>query len=139
MSRFTNAAAAGAYWARRRNRLQTHVVDSDQAPAWGTITFSANPSNSQTVTINGTVITFGSTVTIGADLAATLAAVIVYLTANPISGAAVYAEDNGLVVFSTAPADTSVTLAASDATVSAGTLQKQKIRSRLPLDSAPLV
>lgn len=126
-------AAAGSYFARKRNRTQTAVVDDVYSPAWGTISFPANPSNSQTVTINGTVITFGTTVAVGADLAATLAAVVAYIAAHPISGAHVKVSGNGLSVTSAAPADTSITIAASNATVSHGTLQKQRVRARVPL------
>lgn len=126
-------AAAGSYFARKRNRTQTAVIDDVYSPAWGTILFAANPSNSQTITINGTVITFGSTVAVGDDLAETLAAVAAYIAENPISGANVAVSGNGLSVTSVAPADTSVTIAASNATVSHGTLQKQRVRARVPL------
>lgn len=132
MNTRTQALAAAAYFARKRNRTQTAVIDDTYAPAWGTILFSANPSAGQTITINGTVITFNTTVTIGADLAATLAAVLVYLAAHPISGVRVSASGDGLLILSTAAADTSVTLSASHATVSHATLQKQQINARVP-------
>lgn len=141
MTRFTNAAAAGAYWARKRNRAQTHVVDSDQAPAWGTIIFDESPlpSNGQDIHINGTALTFGTEVAVGATLAETLANIMTYLDAHPISGVRVSVNGNGLLIQSASPADTSIVIAASDATVSNSHLQKQQIRARIPLDHAPLV
>lgn len=133
LSSFNNAQAAGAYFARKRNRVSTALVDDAFAPAWGTITFASNPSNAQTVTINGTVITFGSTVTVGADLAATLAAILAHIAAHPISGVSVTGSGDGLLIQSTAAADTSITLAASNASVSHATLQKQQVNARVPL------
>lgn len=134
-SHFTNPQAAGAYFARRRNRAarNTVLVDDNAAPAWGTINFSANPSNGHTITINGTVITFGTTFAIGADLAATLAAALSYIEANAISGVFVSLSGNGILVQSTTPGDDSITLAASNATVSDATLKKQQINARVPL------
>lgn len=125
-------AQAAAYWQRKRNRAAV-VVDDNAAPAWGTITFSVNPSNSQTATIAGTVITFGSTVVIGASLAETLSNVLDHLDAHPISAAHVSVSGNGLLIQSNNPADTTVTLAASHGTVSHGTLQKQQINARVAL------
>lgn len=141
MSRFTNAAAAGAYNARKRNRLSTAVIDDLYAPAWGAIGFAANPSNGHTITIAGTVLTFVTgtpgtgQVKIAADLPGTIAATLVYLGTNPIAAAKVTGSGNGLLILSTAPADTSVTLASSNAngTVSNATLQRQKINARVPL------
>lgn len=137
-SHFTSAVAASAYWARKRNRMQTALIDDDYAPAWGTILFAANPSAGHTITINGTVITFNTTVTIGATLAATLAAVLTYLAAHPVSGASVSLSGDGLLILSTTSADTSVTISASNATVSHATLQKQQINARVPLVAAPV-
>lgn len=126
-------AQASMYWARKRNRLSTALVDDLTAPAWATARFAANPSNSHTVTINGTVITFGSTVTVAATLALTLAATVAYIVANPISGVSVSASGNGLLVQSTTPANTAPTLAASNATVSSANLVRRKTNQRVPL------
>lgn len=141
MLQFKNAQAAGAYYARKRNRKETAVIDDAFAPAWGTVTFGGvNPGNGQTITLNGTAITFvtgtpsGAQVKIGVDFDATLAALGVYLAANPIAGINVSVDGDGLMVLSAVAADTSVTLAASDATVSNGTLQKQQVNARVPLD-----
>lgn len=122
----------GAYYARKRNRLSV-LVDDKAAPAWGTVTFPANPSAGHTVTLNGTVITFGTTVTIGASLAATLAALVAYVVANPVTGLTVRASGNGLSVLSTTPGNNTITLAASNATVSGATLKRQKAHKRVPL------
>ena len=138
-SRLTNRVAAGAYYARRRNRLMTAIIDDEASPAWGTIVFPANPSDTATIGINGTTITFvtgtpsGSQVEIGADLPTTLAAILAYIGANPIAGVNVSGSGNGLLVYSTALADTSVTLAASAATVSSANLVKQRVNARIPL------
>lgn len=138
-SRFSSQAA-GAYWARRRNRISTALVDDLQAPAWGTIVFTVNPSAAQTITINGTAITFvsgtpaGAQVKIGATLAATLAAIEAYVSANAINGVGtVSVSGDGLTVLSASPADVSVTLAASNAVVPNGTLHKQQINARVAL------
>lgn len=134
-----NQSYAASYYARKRNRISTAVVDDLQAPAWGTITFPSNPANLDTITVNGTVRTFVSgtpsagQVKIGADLAATIAAAVAEITASPIAGANISGSGNGLLILSAKPADTSVTLAASAGTVSNGTLQKQTINARVSL------
>lgn len=64
------------------------------AKAAGKITFSAQPANNSTVTINGTAFTFvssgptGNQVLIGANLAATMTALAAALNASVISGVA---------------------------------------------------
>lgn len=127
---------AGMFAARKRNRLMTATVNSTVAPAWGTIVFSGNPTNGQTITINGTLITLGTTVAIGATLADTLTAIASYVAAHPISGVGSVSESgSGLLVLSAGPADTSVTLAASNATVSHATLQAQPVRARQALQN----
>jgi len=134
------AQQAGMYHARKRNRLMPATVNSRVAPAWGTITFPANPANLATITINGTVITFvsgtpsGAQVKIGADLPTTLTSLLTYIGANPISGAFVSLSGNGILVQSTKPADTTVTLAASAATVSSANLVPQIVRARPDMD-----
>lgn len=130
---------AGYYWARKKNRLSTALVDDLAAPAWGTLIFAGNPSNGHTVTINGTVLTFvsgtptGAQIQIAATLDLTLAAVIVYTDANPISGVDVSFTGNGLLVESTTPGDASPTLAASTATRSAATLVRRQANKRVAL------
>lgn len=137
----SNAAQqAGLYFARKRNRLMPALRNSLVAPAWGTITFPSNPANTATITINGTVITFvtgtpsGAQVKIGATTADTIAALLTYLAANPIAAATVSGSGNGILVQSVKPADTTITLAASAATVSSGTLIPQQIRARPDMD-----
>lgn len=133
-SRLDTPQNVGLYYASKRNQAaQAALVDDMAAPAWGTFTFSANPSNGHTITINGTVITFGSTFALGANLAATLTAAVNYILANPISGGTVTVSGNGLLVQSTTPGDNSITLAASNATVSGATLKRRKIHARVPL------
>lgn len=133
---FNSPQAAGAYYARKKNRA-TELVDDNFSPAWGTITFleSPIPSSGQTITINGTVLTFGTTISLVGltTLAEVLAATIAYVGAHPINGANVSGSGDGLLVLSSKPADTSVTLSASNATVSHATLQKQQVRARVPL------
>lgn len=132
-------AQAGYYWARKKNRLSTALVDDLAAPAWGTLIFSGNPSNSHTVTINGTLLTFvtgtpvGAQIQIAATLDLTLAAVIVYTDANPISGVDVSFTGNGLLVESATPGDASPTLAASNATRSGATLTRRQANKRVAL------
>lgn len=134
-SHFANPQAAGAYFARRRNRAAqaATLVDDNASPAWGTIAFPANPSNGHTVTINGTILTFGTTFATGASVAATLTAALNYLDAHPISGVFVSISGDGLLVQSSTPGDDSIAIAASNATVSGATLKKQQINARVPL------
>lgn len=127
---------AGMYHARKRNRLMPSVRNSLVAPAWGTITFPANPSNLATITIAGIVITFvtgtpsGSQVQIGMNLPTTLASLMAFLVVNPIAAASVSLSGNGVLVQSNKPADTTVTLAASAATVSSANLVPEQVRAR---------
>lgn len=131
------------FYARKTNRSNVVTVNSAVAPAWGTIDFTAsgNPGNGQTITIAGTLITFvtgtpsGAQVKIGASLAATLAALAVYLAAHPIATANVSVTGNSLLVLSTKPADTTVTLAASNAAVSSANLVPQTVRTRLNVNN----
>lgn len=136
---FANATAAGAYYARRKNRLATAVVDDPRAPAWGTITWPANIGNAETIHVNGTLITFvtgtpgAGEVKIGATLADTLTAALVFLVSNPISGVSISVSGSGLLILSTTPADSSIAISASAGSVSHATLQKQTINARVPL------
>jgi hypothetical protein len=140
---YTPAQQAGLFHARKRNKLMASVVDSATEPAWGSISFASNPLNLQNITINGTLLTFvtgapsGSQAQIGTTLADTLANVVAYFAANPVTGVAsiTASGSDSLSVQSAAPADTTVTLAASNGTVSHPTLQKQKVRARTKLNS----
>jgi hypothetical protein len=102
--------------------------------ATGSITFAANPSDGDTITLNGITFTFvdaapaGNEILIGATLADTLDNAVTALnaSADPDVAAATYG-DNGtdrlLVTHATAgPDGNSFTLAASAATVSGPTL-----------------
>lgn len=103
--------------------------------ASGRITFSANPSNLQTITLNSVVWTFvtgtpsGNQIQIGANLGATLDAAVTALnaSANSSINVATYAHTSGTaylaIEYDTAgTAGNAYTLAASVATVSAATL-----------------
>lgn len=108
-------------------------TSDDGAAASGTIRFSANPSADDTITLNGTAITFkasgatGNQVNIGLALSDTLTALKTFLdgSANAQLVKCTYAVTaNSLVVtFKTVgTAGNSYTLAASAATVSGSTL-----------------
>lgn len=62
--------------------LYTGLADNPNTSSVGTLTFTAQPANTSTLTLNGNVITFGSTVTIGANLAATITNLNTYINAN---------------------------------------------------------
>jgi hypothetical protein len=68
------------------------------ATAVGNISFSSNPAASSTITLGGTVVTFGTDVTIGATLPATLINLLAFLEASV---------DANLVKFSYSIADNS--------------------------------
>lgn len=126
------AQQAGCYYARKRNR-NLETVDDNTAPAWGTVVFGANVA--QTVTINGTLIHIGGgapDVALESTLAETVAALATYITDN-LPAARASGQASSLMLLSRAPADTSVTLVASAATVSHSTLQKQRINARVAL------
>lgn len=135
-TKMTDGMQAGMFYARKRNRFATAVVDSAVAPAYGTIYFPINPTNGQTITVAGTVITFvsgtpsGAQVKIADDITDTVAALIAYLAENPLATATVTASGNGILVQSVKPADTTVTLAASAATVSGANLVQQQVNAR---------
>lgn len=101
--------------------------------ATGTITFTLNPSNNATITLNGTVVTFKTTagaspeVEIGANLAATMTALLAILNASADAELVkfTYAVDATTLFLTAATAGeagNSLTIAASVATVSAATL-----------------
>jgi hypothetical protein len=134
----TNGQAAASYYARRRNRMaRTTTASDDKASrAYGTIHFPANPSSGATITLGGTVVHLGTDVTIGVDLATTMASLLTFLQAsadvniskctyqNNNPDLFVQAKDAGVATF---------TLAASAATVSGATLKLMKINSRVAL------
>ena len=76
-----SSAQRAALYVRKKNRAAVPVIDVTALPT-GSIPFSANPSSSNTITIGGTVITFGTTVAIGASLAITLASLLAFLQAS---------------------------------------------------------
>ncbi len=107
--------------------------NATSAAATGTITFAVNPSANDTITLNGTAVTFvaagatGNQVDIGADLASTLTALQTFLAASAdaqISKCNYSASTTVLTVTNKTAgfAGNSFTLAASAATVSSATL-----------------
>src|SRR5678815_4854871 len=80
------AQNAGLYYAGQRNSEARDAAATDDLTslAWGTITFSANPGSSDTITLGGTAVTFGPghNVAIGATLAITLTSLAAYLNAS---------------------------------------------------------
>lgn len=105
-----------------------------QVKAQGKISFTANPSNGHTITLNGTTWTFvtsspsGPQTEIGVSLAATLAALVTNLNASADAEVAkvTYSENDVdlLLSFDTAGlSGNAYTLAASHATVSGATLK----------------
>ena len=116
-------------------RALYHFDNSSSAvAATGSITFSVNPSATNTITINSIVFTFiagsssGTDIHIAANLAATLAEVVAVLnaSANASVTPATYSTDNAtrlVITHDTAgTGGNAFTLAASVATVSASTL-----------------
>jgi len=107
--------------------------------AWGSITFSGNPANNDTVTVNGTVVTFvtgtavGSQVQIAGSQAATETALAAFLNASvdanivkmnySVVGSVVYCVSKltGAAGNAYTLAKTSTSLAVSGATLSGGT------------------
>lgn len=136
----TNGQAAASYYARRRNRSARATVAADDkaSHAYGTIHFSANPlpSPHETITLGGTVVTFGTDVDIGVDLTHTLVNLLAFLQASADANISkctyqnnnpdlfVQAKDAGVATF---------TLAASNAMRSGATLKLMKINSRVAL------
>lgn len=103
--------------------------------ATGKITFSANPANTDTITLNGTAITFvtgtpsGSQVQIGASLSATLASLLTFLQASADTQLVKFTyllNAAKTILYTTAAAagtgGNALTIAASVATPSGGTL-----------------
>lgn len=97
--------------------------------AEGSITFSENPSKNDTITINGSVLTFGTDITIGDSLSDTVSNTVLALNESDdtnISAATYSMNADGTeidVVYDAAgTAGNAFTLAASAATVSGSTL-----------------
>lgn len=131
-----HAAMQAALYNARKHGDDTTQVDDLASLAWGSIVFAANPANASTITLGGTVVTFGSNVTIGADTAATLVNLLTFLRASANANIikCTYAVTGStLAVRSKTPGVATFTLAASVATVSHATLQLIKISKRAPL------
>jgi hypothetical protein len=130
------AMHAALYLARKDNRTDTSLTNDKTAKASGSIIFSANPANSSTITLGGTVITFGSTVAIGATLAITMASLLAFLNASAnvnIVKCTYTGSATAIGIKSKTVNDQTFTLAASAATVSHATLQLPQIRQRASL------
>jgi hypothetical protein len=131
----SNAQASGLYYARKRNRAAV-LAPELSAQASGSITFAVNPSNAATITIGGTVVTFGFGVTIGAGRAATLVNLLAFLRASNDTNlvkATYGVTGNVLAVRAKARGVETLTLAASAATVSHGTVKLPQIKQRVTL------
>lgn len=122
---------------RNREKNLITVAAPDLASlATGSITFPSNPLSNSTITIAGTVITFGTSVAIGATLAITLASLLAFLNASvdanlikhtySISGSV-------LAIKAKSPGVATTTLAASAASVSASTIKLTVIHKRKAL------
>lgn len=126
-------AQAGSYYARKRNR--NAVLGTDLAShAWGRITFASNTG--QTIHLGGTLVTLGTDVSLGASLAATLAALVTFLNASLDSGIkqATYTTDGtSLLITVKAAGVATMTLSASAATVVHSPVQLQQTRQRVAL------
>lgn len=126
-----DAQAAGQYYARKANR-------TDSAFLVAVVTFAANPSNDDTLTIGGVVTTFGTEVTIGSTTYATLQNLITYLENlnNTIINPLLFTNTGGnvLTIYSTqVNADPQMTVTASAASVTAATTLQATTRARIPL------
>lgn len=124
------ARAAGQYFARKRNR-------SGSAYLVASALFAANPSNGDTLHVNGVAITFGTTVAIGSTTNATLLNVQTYFDnlLNPATDNLIFTVTLGnvLTIYSALVNAPPITVTASAATVTAATTQQATTRARLPL------
>ena len=119
----TNGQQAGLYYARKRNRAAVLTDDPTQR-AWGYVVFATNAA--QTLTLGGTVVTFGTDFALGASLAATLQNLLTYLNASNDANlvkAAYSVSATALSVRAKQVNDATFSLAASAGTVSHSTLQ----------------
>jgi hypothetical protein len=127
----TNGQQAGSYFARKRNRAAA-LVDDPTDRAWGTITFNSNAA--QSVTLGGTVVTFDTDFALGADLAATLQALLIFLNASNdsnIKKATYSVSATSLDIRAKNANDVTFTVAASAGTVSHSALQLVQTRQRV--------
>jgi hypothetical protein len=111
------------YYARKRNRLTVPTDDPTQR-AWGYVVFATN--DAQTVTLGGTVVTFGTSFALGDTLAATLQNLLTYLNASNDANlvkADYSVSATALSIRAKQINDTTFALAASAGTVSHSTLQ----------------
>jgi|ERR1035437_1240462 hypothetical protein len=77
-----SSAQRATHYVRKKNRAAVPVTDVTSL-ATGTITFSVKPSANDTITIGGTVVTFGpGHVAIGSTLASALASLLAFLQAS---------------------------------------------------------
>jgi hypothetical protein len=131
--------AASLRRASKVNKFKTVLVDDLTSFATGAVTFNVNPSSGNTLTLGGTVVTFGAAggqVHIAGNLADTLTALLNFVKASndvnlvkctyAVSGSALF------IKYKTAGIKT-FTLAASVATVSGATLKLNQISKRIPL------
>lgn len=127
---------AALYFVRKDNRTDASLVNDKAAKASGSIIFSVKPANNDTITLGGTVVTFGSDVTIGATLAITMASLLTFVKASVnanIIKCTYTGSATALGILSKTINDQTFTLAASAATVSHATLQLPQIRQRSAL------
>lgn len=132
------AMQAALYHARTKNlAAKKSVAVADlSANAYGSITFAANPLTNATITLGGTVITFGTTVAIGANLAATLTTLLAFVNASADANllkCAYAVVGSALTIKSKTPGTSAFTLAASVATVSHSPLVSPTIHKRAKL------
>ena len=131
----SNAAAqAGMFYARKNNRVNAAYLVASA--------LFTNPSNLDTITINGVVLTFvtgtpsGNQIKIASTVNATLLALQKFL--NDVSNAAtnslfVTVVANVLTIYSVPINAPAITVTASAATVTAATTQQATTRARIPL------
>lgn len=121
----------------RQKNASSIVITADLAAfATGSVSFAANPANSSTITLGGTVITFGSTVAIGANLAATLVTLLAFVNGSAdanISKCTYSVVGSALLIKFKSAGVATFTLAASAATRSGATLVLPTIRKRKAL------
>jgi hypothetical protein len=127
----TSGQQAGSYYARKRNRAAALTNDPTQQ-AWGSVVFTTNVA--QTVTLGGTVVTFGTSFSLGTNLAATLRELLVFLNVSNdsnIKKATYNVSDTALGIRAKNVNDATFTLAASAGTVSHSTLRLIQTRQRV--------
>lgn len=126
-----NAQAAGRYYARKNNRLNSAYLVASAL-------FAANPSNADTITIGGVVFTFGAGhVAIGSTTYATLQNLLAAFdqSASTVIAPLVFTVTGGntLTIYSANVNAPPMTVTASAATVTAATTAQATTRARIPL------